>query len=58
MEKEHEAKLSDRFNAHLTGMRVVCLGIPDNYKFMKPALVKLLRSRVTTLLPQVQETDR
>ena len=58
MEKEHKAKLAARFNAHLAGKRVVCLGIPDNYKFMEPALIKLLRSKVTPHLPQAQETDR
>jgi predicted protein tyrosine phosphatase len=30
---------------------VVCLGIPDNYQFMQPALVKLLRIKVTPHLP-------
>lgn len=58
MEKEHKAKLSDRFNAHLADKRVVCLGIPDNYKFMEPALIKLLRSKVMPHLPQAQQTVR
>lgn len=52
MEKEHKAKLSARFREHLAGKRVVCLGIPDNYKFMEPALVKLLKGKVTPHLPQ------
>ena len=47
MEKAHKAKLSARFKDYLGGKRVVCLGIPDNYKFMDPALVKLLRVKVT-----------
>jgi predicted protein tyrosine phosphatase len=52
MEKEHKAKLSARFKAHLGGKRVVCLGIPDNYRFMEPALVKLLQTKVTPHLPR------
>jgi len=53
MEREHKAKLSARFAAHLRGQRVVCLGIPDNYRFMDPALVKLLRAKVGRHLPGV-----
>ena len=47
MEKAHKAKLSARFRPQLSGKRVVCLGIPDNYQFMQPALVNLLRMKVT-----------
>ena len=51
MESEHKAKLSARFKPLLLGKRVVCLNIPDNYKFMEPALVKLLQTKVTPYLP-------
>ena len=54
MEAKHKSKLSAQFKPHLSGKRVVCLNIPDNYKFMQPALVKLLQSKVTPHLPQVQ----
>ena len=52
MEKAHKAKLSARFKENLGSKRVVCLGIPDNYKFMDPALVKLLQSKVPPHLPR------
>ena len=51
MEKQHKAKLSAQFKPHLGGKRVVCLNIPDNYRFMDAALVKLLRTKVTPFLP-------
>jgi predicted protein tyrosine phosphatase len=51
MEKAHKTKLTARFQPHLAGKRVVCLGIPDNYQFMQPALVNLLRIKVTPHLP-------
>ena len=51
MEKQHKAKLSAQFQAHLFGKRIVCLNIPDNYRFMDAALVKLLRVKVTPFLP-------
>jgi predicted protein tyrosine phosphatase len=52
MEKAHKTKLSARFKPHLAGKRVVCLGIPDNYQFMQPELVNLLRTKVTPHLPR------
>ena len=53
MEKQHKSKLAVQFKAQLQGKKVVCLNIPDNYKFMEPALVKLLKSKVTPFLPAV-----
>jgi predicted protein tyrosine phosphatase len=50
MEREHKTKLAKAFKPYLDGKRVVCLNIPDNYKFMDPALVKLLRSKVSDFL--------
>ena len=51
MERGHKTKLSQGFKPHLNSQRVVCLNIPDNYKFMDPALVELLRAKVTPYLP-------
>jgi predicted protein tyrosine phosphatase len=51
MEHVHKTKLTDRFKLFLAGKRVVCLNIPDNYKFMDPTLVKLLTTKVTPYLP-------
>ena len=53
MEKVHRAKLAARFQAELRGKRVVCLGIPDRYRFMDPALVALLKAKVTPHLAPV-----
>lgn len=52
MERSHKEKLGSEFKLYLRGKRVLCLNIPDNYKFMDPALVKLLRSKVEPFLPQ------
>lgn len=54
MEKQHKSKLSAQFQPQLQGKKVVCLNIPDNYKFMDPALVRLLESKVTPFLPSVR----
>lgn len=50
MERAHRAKLSRTFRPYLKRQRVVCLDIPDDYQFMNPALVDLLRTRVPRFL--------
>ena len=51
MEKAHRNKLSKKFRAHLGGKRVICLDIPDDYGYMDPLLVQLLRQKVPRFLP-------
>jgi predicted protein tyrosine phosphatase len=51
MEKAHRSKLSARFRAHLGKQRIICLDIPDEFEFMEPALVVLLKARVSKHLP-------
>lgn len=46
MEQTHKKKLTKKFRAHLTGKPVISLGIPDDYEFMQPELVDLLKIRV------------
>ena len=51
MEAAHRAKLSRQFPAALRGKRVVCLDVPDEYEYMGPELVRLLRDRVGRAIP-------
>ncbi len=51
MEKSHRTKLSKRFQKHLSGKRVVVLGIPDDYDYMDPVLVDLIKSRCAKFIP-------
>jgi predicted protein tyrosine phosphatase len=51
MERSHRNKLSKKFKPHLGGKRVICLDIPDEYDFMDPMLVQLLKVKVTRFLP-------
>ena len=46
MERAHRAKLSAKFKPHLGNKRVICLEIPDEYEFMDPDLVRLLKAKV------------
>ncbi|WP_374502249.1 low molecular weight protein tyrosine phosphatase family protein [Pseudoxanthomonas sp.] len=51
MEKAHRNRLSAKFARHLNGKRVICLDIPDDYDFMDPMLIRLLKQKVVRFLP-------
>ncbi len=46
MERPHRAKIQTRHRRALNGQRVIVLGIPDEYEFMDPQLVRLLRAKM------------
>jgi len=50
MEKAHRSKLTSKFQPWLKSKRVICLDIPDEYEYMEPALVELLKKKVLPLL--------
>jgi predicted protein tyrosine phosphatase len=52
MEKTHRTKLSKKFRAYLGGKRIICLDIPDEYEFMEPVLVSILKAKVPRHLPR------
>ena len=53
MERTHRSKLSAKFKQHLGNKRVVCLEIPDDYEFMEPALIRLLKAKIPSHLPSL-----
>ncbi len=52
MEKTHQRKLRDKFTSSsiMHNKRIVCLDIPDNYEYMQPELVVLLKKKILPLL--------
>ena len=50
MEKVHRSKLQRNFRKLLQA-RVICLDIPDDYAFMDPELIRILKERVPRHLP-------
>jgi predicted protein tyrosine phosphatase len=50
MEIAHRDKLRKHFRKFLNDKRVICLDIPDNYKYMQPELVRLLEQKVARFL--------
>jgi predicted protein tyrosine phosphatase len=45
MEKKHIRRLKDKFGVEIEHKRVICLDIPDDYKFMDEDLIEILESR-------------
>lgn len=50
MERTHRTKLQTRYRAAMKKARLICLDIPDDYEFMEPALVELLKAKVARYL--------
>jgi predicted protein tyrosine phosphatase len=50
MEQTHRKKLAQKFRRYLNGKKIICLGIPDDYEWMQPELVELLKKKVTPFL--------
>ena len=46
MEKSHRNKVAKKFREQLKGKRLVVLNIPDQFEYMQPELVDLLKTRV------------
>ena len=51
METRHRERLSQRFAPHLARKRIAVLDIPDEFPFMDPDLIELIRSRCARYLP-------
>jgi predicted protein tyrosine phosphatase len=46
MEKHHRAAIRSRFPRYYENKRIVCLYIPDDYEYMQPELISILKERV------------
>ncbi|MFC5471054.1 low molecular weight protein tyrosine phosphatase family protein, partial [Cohnella suwonensis] len=47
MEKKHTRRLKDKFSSNLLQKQLICLDIPDDYKFMDEELIEILKTRVS-----------
>ncbi|MCU0540954.1 MAG: methyltransferase domain-containing protein [Oscillatoriaceae cyanobacterium Prado104] len=50
MEKKHAARLRAKFPASLQGKQMICLQIPDIYRYMEPELVELLQAKLSSYM--------
>lgn len=53
MENSHRNKISKKYQKQLKGKKLVVLDIPDIYECMDPALIHLLKTRVSRFLGTV-----
>jgi predicted protein tyrosine phosphatase len=51
MESAHKRRLTQRFKRHLAHAHLICLNIPDDFNFMQPELIDLLKLRMARHLP-------
>lgn len=51
MERVHQERLNRKFRKDLRGKRVAVLNIPDDYEFMDPELVRILKVKCAGYLP-------
>lgn len=57
MEHVHKRKLSAKHSKHLRNKKVVVLGIPDNYEYMDPDLIFLLKQKVARFVPGLTKAE-
>lgn len=50
MEKNHRNRLQKKFRKYLTKQKVICLNIPDEYDYMDPVLIEILKTTVPKYL--------
>lgn len=50
MERAHRTKVQAKYRTALKNKRLICLHIPDDYAFMEPALIQLLKVKVPPYL--------
>jgi predicted protein tyrosine phosphatase len=50
MEKKHADRIRERFPEEAAGKQVITLRIPDDFRFMDPALLDLLRTELAAHL--------
>jgi len=51
MENVHRKILNEQFKQLLKDKKIVVLSIPDNYQYMQPELIELLKKRCSSHLP-------
>lgn len=51
MERQHRAKVQQKHRQALKDKRLIVLNVPDDFEFMDPDLIRLLRAKMQRWLP-------
>ena len=57
MEKRHVSRLQQKFRDEISGKRVVCLHIPDEYAYLDEALVDRLRGGIAPYVDELRNEE-
>jgi predicted protein tyrosine phosphatase len=57
MEKKHRRILEENFGDALEGKRIICLHVPDVYRFMEPSLIDELKAGLSQPIELPEPTD-
>ena len=55
MEKRHKERLRQKHPQELAERTCVCLFIPDDYEFMDPELIAVLRTKMEEHFPEIRQ---
>ena len=47
MEKKHNRRLKTKFGSQIYNKKIICLDIPDDYRFMDIELIEILKARLS-----------
>jgi predicted protein tyrosine phosphatase len=47
MEKRHMERLRGKFSEAVAGKKIVCLHVPDEYQYMDPELIEILKAKLS-----------
>jgi predicted protein tyrosine phosphatase len=47
MEKRHIERLRSKFSEAVAGKKIICLHIPDDYQYMDPELIEILKAKLS-----------
>ncbi len=57
MEPKHKKKIASKYKKLLKNKKLASLDIPDNYEFMQPELIELLKRKVAVFIPDLTERN-
>jgi predicted protein tyrosine phosphatase len=55
MEKKHKQRLIENFPSQISSKRIIVLDIPDDYGYMDPELIDMLKISVSSYLNNIED---
>ena len=55
MENKHKQRIRDKFNSDVYNDKIIVLEIPDDYNYMDPELVEIIKTSVVPYLDNIKK---